>query len=237
MNGFRLALVNPNTDESDTAEMAEVAGAVLGADASVIGLTARAGSSAIETAAEEVIAAAETLALVRAHPEAEAYLIGCFSDPAIDAVRELTEAPVVGIGEAAYRAVLSVARRFAVVTTLRRGIPDLEDHMARLGVFNRCVGVLAMEIGVAEQGAGFAGTTEAIVALGQRAVADLGAEALVLACGGMSGVEAVVRERVGVPTSNGVAVGALFAEALWRAGLRTSTVGSLAALPAVGGAA
>lgn len=233
MNDFRLALVNPNTDESDTAEMTAVVRAALGPDAVVVPLTARAGASAIETAAEEVVAAAETLALVREHADADAYLLGCFNDPAIDAVREVTEAPVVGIGEAAYRAVLSVARRFAVITTLRRGIPDLEDHMERLGVRARCVGLLAMEIGVAEQGAGFAETTEAIVTLGRRAVDELGAEALVLACGGMSDVEAVVRERVGVPASNGVAVGALFAHALWRAGLRTSTAGSLAP-PVVG---
>jgi len=69
------------------------------------------------------------------------------------------------------------------------------------------------------------------VAAGQRAVEELGAEALVLACGGMAQVEAIVRERVGVPASNGVAFGALLAHALWRAGLRTSKVGSMAPPP------
>ena len=69
---------------------------------------------------------------------------------------------------------------------------------------------------------------------GSRAVVELGAEALILACGGMAQAEAIVRERVGVPATNGVAFGALLALALWRAGLRTSQVGSLASRPCAG---
>jgi allantoin racemase len=226
---FRLALINPNTSEQHTVEMAGAAAAVLGEDTEIKALTAPRGPSSIETAAEEVIAAAEVLGLVDAHRDADAYLIACFSDPALEAARELTAAPVVGIGEAAYRAVLMLARRFAVITTLARGVPDIEDGMDRLGVRHGCVGVIPLGIPVAEQGAEFDATNEAIVAAAQCAVEELGAEALVLACGGMAQVEAVVRERVGVPATNGVAFGAALAHALWRTGLRTSQVGSLTA--------
>jgi allantoin racemase len=225
---FRLTLINPNTSEQHTIEMAGAASAVLPGDAEIKALTAPRGPSSIETAAEEVIAAAEVLELVRSTLDADAFLVSCFSDPAVEAARELTEAPVVGIGEAAYRAVLMLARRFAVITTLARGIPDIENGMDRLGVRHGCVGVLALGIPVSEQGAEFGDTNEAIVAAGRRAVDELGAEALVLACGGMAQVEAVVRERVGVPATNGVAFGALLAHALWQAGLRTSGVGSMA---------
>jgi allantoin racemase len=234
---FRLALINPNTTEQHTAEMAGVASAVLPDRAEVKALTSPRGPSSIETAAEEVIAAAEVLEIVRGNPDVDAYLVACFSDPAVEAARELTAAPVVGIGEAAYRAVLMLARRFAVITTLTRGVPDIESGMDRLGVRHGCVGVLSLGIPVAEQGAGFGATNEAIVAAGRRAVDELGAEALVLACGGMAQVEGVVRERVGVPATNGVAFGALLAYGLWQAGLRTSQVGSLAPPPHVRDAA
>jgi allantoin racemase len=230
---FRLALINPNTNEQQTIEMAAAASAVLPDGAEVNALTAPRGPSSIETAAEEVIAAAEVLELVRGHRDVDAYLIACFSDPAVAPARELTDAPVVGIGEAAYRAVLMLARRFAVITTLPRGVPEIEDGMVSLGVRNECVGVLSLGIPVAEQGAEFGDTNDAIVAAGQHAVQNLKAEALVLACGGMAQAEAIVRERVGVPATNGVAFGALLAHALWRASLRTSQVGSLAPLAPV----
>jgi allantoin racemase len=233
---FRLALVNPNTSEQHTLEMVTAASAALPVGSEVKALTAPRGASAIETAAEEVIAAAEVLELVRGRRDIDAFLIACFGDPAVEAARELTDAPVVGIGEAAYRAVQMLARRFAVITTLARGVPEIESGMDRLGVRHGCVGVLPLGIPVAEQGAEFGATNEAIVAVGRRAVTELGAEALVLACGGMAQVEADVRERVGVPATNGVAFGALLAYALWRAGLRTSQVGSLAPLEPVRGA-
>jgi len=234
---FRLALINPNTSRQHTAEMAQAASAVLPDGADVEALTASRGVAAIETAAEAVTAAAEVLELVRSTSDVDAYLIACFGDPAVEAARELTDAPVVGIGEAAYRATTMLARRFAVITTLPRGVPEIETQMDQLGVLHACVGVLSLGIPVAQQGAQFGDTNEAIVAAGRRAVLELGAEALILACGGMAQVEGVVREQVGVPATNGVAFGALLAFSLWRAGLRTSQVGSLAPPPPVPGAA
>jgi len=88
--------------------------------------------------------------------------------------------------------------------------------------------VLALGIPVAAQGAAYPDTTERIIELGRRACEELGADALVLACGGMSGVTERVAQAVGVPATNGVAVGALTAHALWRAGLRTSAGGAYA---------
>jgi allantoin racemase len=224
----RLGLINPNTDPDDTAEMASVAQAALGPEVDLVALTAARGPRSIESAADDAIAAAEVVRMVVEHPELDCIVIGCFGDPGCDAARELTQAPVVGIGEAAYRATLFVARRFAVITTLARGVPDLEDSMERLGIRGSCVGVLPVDIPVARQGGEFPESQEAIIATGAEAVRQLGAEALVLACGAMTASEAVVSERVGVPATTGVAVGALFAHGLWRAGLRTSKVGSFA---------
>jgi allantoin racemase len=222
---FRLGLLNPNTDAGHTTAMAEVARDVL-PEGEVVALQPDRGPASIESFADEAVAGALVLDLVRQHPGLDAYVVACFGDPGVAAARELVEAPVVGIREAAYRAVTLVARRFAVITTLRRGIPELEEGLAAEGVASRCAGVVALEIPVAEQGAGFPDTTEAIAAAGERAVRELGADALVLACGGMADVARTVEARVGVPVCDGVAVGVLLAHALWRAGLRTSKSGA-----------
>jgi allantoin racemase len=175
---------------------------------------------------DEAFAAAEVIRVLQAHPDHDGYLIGCFGDPGLDAVRELTTGPVVGIGEAAYIAAATVAKRFAVITTLARSRPEIEDALTRAGVTNQCVGVLPLGIPVAEQGSAFPDTTEAIVALGEHAVTDLRAEAIVLACGGMSDVETAVASALGVPATNGVVVGALMVYSFWRAGLWTSKRGA-----------
>ncbi|MFZ0385127.1 MAG: aspartate/glutamate racemase family protein [Solirubrobacteraceae bacterium] len=226
MNRFRLAVINPNTDASDTAAMASAIANTLPSAAEVEAYTALRGPQSIESAADEAFAAAEVVKVVQAHPDHDGYLIACFSDPGLDAVRELTTAPVVGIGEAAYTAASMLAKRFAVITTLARGRAEIEDALRRSGVAERCAGVLALGIPVAEQGAEFPATTDAIISLAQRAVDHLGAEAIVLGCGGMSDVEATVATAVGVPATNGVVVGALMLHALCAAGLSTSKQGS-----------
>lgn len=227
MSAFRLALINPNTDARHTEAMAKTAQDVLPSGCEVVQWTAPHGPASIESSADEAIASGVVVELVRDMPDLDGYLIACFGDPAVDAARELTEAPVVGIAEAAYIAATLVARRFAVITTLPRGIPELEDGLRAHGLDHRCVGVLPLEIPVTEQGSAFGATTEAILAASRQAVADLGAEAVVLACGAMTDVARTVEEEVRVPVCDGVAIGALLVWSLARVGLRTSKAGSL----------
>ena len=49
----------------------------------------------------------------------------CFGDPAVLALREALEGPVVGLGEAALMQASIVTSRFGLITTLERGIPAL----------------------------------------------------------------------------------------------------------------
>jgi len=225
---FRLGLLNPNTDRRHTEAMAGVAHATLPAGCEVVAVTAARGPASIESQADAAVAVGEVAAMVIQHPGLDGYLIACFEDPGLDAARELCAAPVVGIGEAAFTAACMVAGRFAVITTLRRGIPALEDMIEHRGIGSRCVGVLALDIPVAEQGADHPDTTAAIVAAARQAVDERSAEALILACGGMADVARAVQAAAGVPVCDGVGFGAMLAYGLWRAGISTSKTGTYA---------
>lgn len=224
---FRLGLLNPNTDMGHTEAMADVARSVLPEGSVVLAASPKRGPASIESAADAAVAAAETLGLLRTLPPQDAYLLGCFGDPGLEAARELTDAPVVGVGAAAYCAASLVATRFGVITTLSRGIAAIEDSARRCGVADRLLAVEVLDIPVAQQGGEYPATTEAIVVAAERLAAQR-AEAVVLACGGMADVAAEVRDRVGIPVCDGVGFGALLAHALWRSGLRTTSVGAYA---------
>ena len=223
---FRLALLNPNTDARHTEAMGAVARDTLPDGCEVTAVSPERGPTSIESEADSVVAAAAVAELVRELPAHDAYLIACFGDPGVGAARELTEAPVVGIGEAAFQAAVTIARRFAVITTLPRSIPEIEDALDRHGMRSRCVAVEPLGIPVADQGSHNPDTTAAIVAAGRRVVSGAGAEALVLACGGMADVARAVTAEVGVPVCDCVAFGAMTAYGLWRSGLRTSKAGA-----------
>jgi allantoin racemase len=223
---FRLALLNPNTDPRHTSAMGDVARAVLPDGCEVTAAAAERGPSSLESAVDSAIAGAEIVSLMRSLPPHDAYLIACFGDPALDAARELTRAPVVGIGEAGAQAAAAISKRFAVITTLPRGIAAIEDALERQGVRSRCVGVVPLRIPVSEQGAEHDESTGAIVDAGMHLVLERGAEALILACGGMAEIARTVQQRVGVPVCDGVAFGSLLAYSLWRCGLETSKSGA-----------
>jgi allantoin racemase len=225
MTAFRLALLNPNTDSRHTAAMADVARRALPDGCEVTAVNASRGPSSIESEADSAIAAAEVVSLLRSTEPHDAYLVACFGDPGLEAARELTDAPVVGIGEAAYLAAGLIAKRFAVITTLARGVPALEDAIEARGIGRRCLAVVPLEIPVADQGSHNPDTTPAVVAAGRRLAAD-GAEALILACGGMADVAATVEREVGLPVCDGVSFGATLGYAMWRCGLRTSKTGA-----------
>jgi allantoin racemase len=226
VTAFRLGLLNPNTDDRHTEAMKAIAAEALAGVGEVVAVTAPRGPSSIESAADDVVAAAEVVSMVRATPGVDAYLIACFGDPGVHAAREITDAPVVGIGEAAYRAACLVARRFAIITTLARGIPELEESLEREGVRGRCVAVIPLSLPVWAQGAANPDSSNAIVAAGREAIEEHRAEALVLACGAMADVALEVADKLAVPVCDGVSFGALLAYSLWQSGLRTSKTGA-----------
>ena len=125
--------------------MGAVARAALADSCEVTAVNPERGPTSIESEADAVVAAAEVAALVRSLPAHDGYLIACFGDPGLDAARELTAAPVVGIGEAAYTAATLVGKRFGVVTTLPRSIPALEEAIEARGLLPRLAGDPAAE--------------------------------------------------------------------------------------------
>ena len=118
--------------------MRDVALATLPRGVEVTAVNPDRGPASIESEADSVVAAAEVVALMRLLEPHDAYLIACFGDPGLDAARELTDRPVVGIGEAAYTAASLIAKRFAVITTLARGVPALEEALEHRGLRSRC---------------------------------------------------------------------------------------------------
>lgn len=230
---MRIALLNPNTTAAMTEAMAAAARAVLPPDAAVAGITAPRGPDAIEGYEEQAIAAAAVCEMMRLHRGYDAYLIACFGDPGLYPARELTRAPVVGIGQAAMMAACTLGRRFAVLTTLARGIGTIEDRLTLYGLRDHCAAIRPTGVPVLGHG-GAADGLRRLCQEARLAVTENGADTIVLACGSMAGEGAAVAEAAGAPTVDGVVVGALQAYCLVRAGLWTAKIGAFSPPEPVG---
>jgi allantoin racemase len=228
---MRLLLVNPNTSQAMTDGMAAQARAVAAPGTTIVGRQPSFGPASIEGHFDDAFGAAGVAEQVRlAVPENfDAIVIACFGDPGLDAARELTRAPVLGIAEAAFHAASFVATGFSVVTTLTRTCVIAERLVVRYGFERGCRGIHGTDIPVLDLEACTEATIHTIEQAARSALARDRSEAIVLGCGGMAALCATLQDRLGVPVIDGVSAAVKFAEALVGLRLQTSKIGDYAA--------
>jgi len=226
---MRLVVVNPNTTASMTAKIGTAAKAVASPGVEVLAVNPDFGPPSIEGYFDEAFCVPGLLAEIAKAADADAFVVACFDDTGLEAARCATEAPVVGIGEAAFHMASLIADKFSVVTTLPRSIAPIEKNLVKYGLSTRCAKVRAADVPVLaleEPGSDAARTIEAEIA---RALAEDGAEAIVLGCAGMTDLARALERKSGVPVIDGVACAVSLAEALVRVGLKTSKRNAYAA--------
>lgn len=225
---MKLLVINPNTTRSMTAKIAAAARRVARPGTEMLATQPETGPASIQGFLDIARSQQGLLELAERHRDVDAVVVACFDDTGVDALRCVFDGPVIGIGEAAFHAATMVASRFAVVTTLARAVPGLQDNLDRYGLARRCTGVRAAEVPVLQLESD-PGLSEARIAAEiTQAVESDGADAIVLGCAGMADLNRRLSQRFGLPVIDGVTCAVTMAEALVAAGLGTSKSGAYA---------
>jgi len=224
---MRLLVVNPNTSTEMTTAIQRAADAAAGPGCVVETVQATAGPRSIEGVFDEATSLMGTLEWVVRRDDVDAYVFACFSaHPVIDAARELSRKPALGIAEAGMTLANLLGHRFSVVTTSPRWKPLLEDAVRKYGYESRCASVRSSGLAVLDLDAlPHEDVVDTLVTEARRAVREDGAESIVLGCAGMADLEARLRDALDVPIIESVAAGVTLAASLVRLGLATSKVG------------
>ncbi|MGR3378144.1 aspartate/glutamate racemase family protein [Salipiger abyssi] len=152
----------------------------------------------------------------------DAVVIGCFSDPVVDALTEVAGIPVIGPGEAGMLAAVQLGARFSVLSSDPTP-PGLRRRIRGIGIEGSFVSEVTVGGSVADLNRDPDTHLPGIVAQA-RACVEAGADVLVLGCFALSfipGLPGKLTEAVGVSIVNPVIAGLKAAEAavLYRAGL------------------
>lgn len=226
---MKIHLINPNTTESMTATAADAARRVAAAGTDIVAVTSRMGPESIEGYYDEALALPGLLAEVAeaGRSGTDAIIIACFDDTGLDAARALADVPVIGICEAAMAVTSFIAQRFTVVTTMERSRLPVEALVHRYGMGGRCkvraadIPVLSLEDPRSDAGLRLRREIGA-------ALAQDGAEAIVLGCAGMADLAADLSHEFAIPVVDGVAAAVKQAEALHALALTTAKGGAYA---------
>ncbi|MED5491926.1 MAG: aspartate/glutamate racemase family protein [Pseudomonadota bacterium] len=226
---MHIRVINPNTTQAMTDTIGTAAKAVAASGTRISATQPDSGPVSIESHFDEAVSVLGVLDEVRAGERegVDAYIIACFGDPGLNAARELTRAPVIGIAEAAFHAATLISTRFSVVTTLPRTTIIAEHLLDSYGMASRCRRVRAADIPVLELEENPDLALERIIEECLKAKQEDGIGAIVLGCGGMADLTPQISAAVGLPVVEGVTAAVKLAEALVGLGLQTSKHGDL----------
>ena len=152
----------------------------------------------------------------------DGFIIACHSDIGVDILRELTNKPVIGIGEASMLFAMTLGHKFSILSLKRKKISQKEDLVRKYGLENRCASIRATGLGVIADDQEI---KEKLIQEGRRAIEEDKAEVVVLGCAGMAGIDKEIEKIIGVPVIDGVASAVLIIESLIRYGVSTSKAG------------
>ncbi|PWM62077.1 MAG: Asp/Glu/hydantoin racemase [Clostridia bacterium] len=225
---MKLHIINPNTSRRMTEMIRSSAeqAAAFGTEIVCEGL--RRGPEYADCAYDGVIVSHELVQMVQADMRMaagyDAYVVASFADPALDALRELTDKPVVGIAESALHFASFLGYKFAVINTLPRLERTFEDEVRRAGASDRLAVVKLPPYRVSS----FLESTEdakaMLVKTAREAIEQDGAEVIILAGGMLAGYAGFLSAAIRAPVLDGVKCAVKMAEALAALGLTTSKI-------------
>ncbi len=213
---MRILVINPNASERMSEVIRDQLLVVARADVELEVVNPAGAPPAVESALDEARAIPPTLELAR---EAErrgfhAVVIACFSDPGLDAAREASRLPVVGIQEASLHLAAQLAHRFSVLTTLGRRVAVRERAALLAGLERRLASCPVLDLPVLETVGDRERVLDLLIRVGRRAIEQDGAEALILGCAGLGDLAQPVQQALGVPVIDPNAAALKLAETL-----------------------
>jgi len=230
---MKILVINPNTTESMTEHLRRTLTPLKGPDTELVVRNPEHGPVSIESAYDEAMAIPPTLELVR-QAEKEGFaavVLACFSDPGLEAARELVSIPVVGIEEATLHVAAMLGFKFSIMTSRRERVPSKVEHVARRGLESKLASVRPLDMSVLEMDAEPERTKKRILEVAGAAVREDGAEVIILGCAGLAGYAEDIERELGVIVLDPSPIAFKMAELLAGLGLKHSKRGLYACPP------
>jgi len=198
---MKLLLINPNTNPATTVAMRDIAREAAPVGVVIEAATAPFGAPLIVDGEQAKTSEEAVLAMFDARPPygVAGVIISAFADPALAILRERYAVPFTGIAEAAMAEAGAGGRRFCVVTTTPYLADAITALAARYGHGDRFLGVVLTKGDAVTTTNDAAGLPLALAAGCLRAVAELGAEAIVIGGGPLAVAARAISSKVPVP--------------------------------------
>ena len=211
----RILLVNPNTSDSVSDLIRAEAQRSASPGTQVEVLTAPFGVAYIETRFEALVGAYATAQVAAEHcGQYDAVVVAAFGDPGLAGLRELLPVPVTGMTEAALATAHLLGHRISIIAISQRIQAWYREVVQSYGFGDRLASIRALDRPLSAIGGVQEEHAQALQALAERAVAEDGAEVIVLAGAPLAGLARSLHGQLPVPVVDGVSSAVRHAETL-----------------------
>jgi Asp/Glu/hydantoin racemase len=193
-----LIIINPNASQTVTDGIETAVQPLRRFGIAIRCLTLAEGPMGIENQKQADLTIAPMLSLAAKQTDAAGYVIACFGDPGLYALRDQTPLPVVGIQQAAVTSALTLGHRFGVIAIMPNSIPRHLRAFGAMGILDRLAGDRALGLSITDL-ADRDKSLNAMIATGQRLRDKDGADVLIMGCAGMAHYRSVLENATGLP--------------------------------------
>lgn len=128
----------------------------------------------------------------------DAFVIACFSDPGLHAVREVADGrPVMGIAEWGLLKALTRGERFGIIALSSSSVKRQQRMVRTMGIDSRYAG--SQPIGATAAESAGQDIRDRMIKAGHELVSHMKADVVVLGCAGMSSHRHAIEEAIGCP--------------------------------------
>ena len=198
MSDKSLIVINPNSSESVTDGIDKAVTPLRQYGIPIRCLTLKEGPTGIESQLQADLTIAPMLRLAAQQSDAAGYVIACFGDPGLHALRDQTALPVLGIQESAVMTALTLGQRFGVIAILPQSIPRHLRSFGAMGVLDRLAGDRALGLGVADL-SDPQQSRDTMIQTGLSLRDRDGADVLIMGCAGMAHYRTELELETGLP--------------------------------------
>jgi allantoin racemase len=230
---MRLLLVNPNISDSVSELIRAEAQRSASPGTEIEVLTAPFGVAYIETRFESLVGAYATAQVAAEHVHRfDAVVVAAFGDPGLTGLREVLPVPVTGMTEAALASAHLLGHRISIIAISQRIQAWYREVVDSYGFGSRLASIRALDRPLSAIGGVQQEHAQALKSLAERAVAEDGAEVLILAGAPLAGLARSLQGQLPVPVVDGVSSAVRHAESLVALKPGRAQTGSFARPPA-----
>lgn len=183
------------------------------------------GPASIESMYEEYLSIPPTAEIVEEleREGVDGVVVGCYADPGLDALREISDLVIVGPGTASMALAVTLGHRFSILTINAAVAPGLRRLSWEIGTIGALASIRHLDVSVLDLELGDQ-LLDALVDLGHTALADDGADVLILGCMSLAFLDVAeeLSARLDVPVVNPAWAALSLCEATVAMGLRPS---------------